>query len=145
MASTAARFDYFTVLGGGRLGGDLAGGYFVPVTVFGEVDPVSEIAQQEVFGPVLAISRFTSDAEAIELANGTAYGLAAYVHTASVDRVLRLSSELVAANIGINGHGAPAAYAAPFGGVKDSGYGREGGRAGIMEFVNIKNVAISLG
>jgi aldehyde dehydrogenase (NAD+) len=102
------------------------------------------LARQEIFGPVLAITGFSSDAEAVELANGTGYGLAAYIHTSSIDRALRLSSELIAGNIGINGHGAPAGYAAPFGGVKDSGYGREGGRAGIMEFVHIKNVAISL-
>lgn len=132
------------LLGGERLGGELADGYFLPLTVFGDVDPASEIAQNEVFGPVLAITRFSTEAEAVALANGTAYGLAAYIHTTNIDRALRLASQLVAGNIGINGHGAPAGYAAPFGGVKDSGYGREGGREGIMEFMNVKNVAIAL-
>jgi aldehyde dehydrogenase (NAD+) len=132
------------LLGGERLGGELADGYFLPLTVFGDVDPASEIAQNEVFGPVLAITRFSSEAEAVALANGTAYGLAAYIHTTNIDRALRLASQLVAGNIGINGHGARAGYAAPFGGVKDSGYGRECGREGIMEFMNVKNVAIAL-
>jgi len=132
------------LLGGERLGGELADGYFVPMTIFGDVDPASEIAQTEVFGPVLTITRFAGEDEAIALANGTRYGLAAYVHTRDIDRALRLAGELVAGNIGINGHGAPAGYAAPFGGVKDSGYGREGGRDGIMEFLTTKNVAIAL-
>jgi aldehyde dehydrogenase (NAD+) len=132
------------LLGGERLGGELADGYFLPVTVFGNVDPSSEIAQSEVFGPVLAITPFATEEEAVTLANGTRYGLAAYVHTRDIDRALRLASELVAGNIGINGHGAPAGYAAPFGGVKDSGYGREGGRHGIMEFITTKNVAIAM-
>jgi aldehyde dehydrogenase (NAD+) len=86
---------------------------------------------------------FTED-EAVALANGTRYGLAAYVHTSDISRALRLASALTAGNIGINGAGAPAGYAAPFGGVKDSGYGREGGRHGIMEFLTTKNVAIAL-
>jgi aldehyde dehydrogenase (NAD+) len=132
------------LLGGERLGGKLADGYFLPVTVFGDVDPASEIAQSEVFGPVLAITRFATEDEAVALANGTRYGLAAYVHTRDISRALRLASALTAGNIGINGAGAPAGYAAPFGGVKDSGYGREGGRDGIMEFLTTKNVAIAL-
>jgi aldehyde dehydrogenase (NAD+) len=132
------------LLGGERLGGELAEGYFLPVTVFGDVAPASEIAQSEVFGPVLAITRFATEDEAVALANGTRYGLAAYVHTRDISRALRLASALTAGNIGINGAGAPAGYAAPFGGVKDSGYGREGGRDGIMEFLTTKNVAIAL-
>jgi len=131
--------------GGARLGGDLSEGYFLPMTVLGDVDPQSEIAQREVFGPVLAVTRFSSEEQAVAIANDTEYGLAAYAHTRDINRALRLTKELVAGNIGINGAGAPASFAAPFGGVKDSGYGREGGREGILEFVNVKNVAISLG
>jgi len=130
--------------GGTRLGGELSEGYFLPLTVFADVDPTSDIAQSEVFGPVLSIIPFETESRAVEIANGTVYGLAAYVHTLDINRALRLSSALVAGNIGINGHGAPAGYRAPFGGVKDSGYGREGGREGIMEFLTVKNVAIAL-
>jgi len=130
--------------GGARLGGELADGYFLPLTALAGVDPASEIAQSEVFGPVLAVLPFDTEAEAVEIANGTVYGLAAYVHTRDISRALRLSSALVAGNIGVNGHGAPAGYRAPFGGVKDSGYGREGGREGIMEFLSVKNVAITV-
>jgi aldehyde dehydrogenase (NAD+) len=132
------------VCGGKRLGGELSNGFFLPLTVFSDVDPDSELAQSEVFGPVLAVMPFDTESEALEMANATPYGLAAYVHTRDLDRALRLSSSLVAGNIGINGHGAPAGYRAPFGGVKDSGYGREGGREGIMEFLTVKNVAITI-
>ena len=130
--------------GGERLGGSLADGWFLPPTVFGDVDPTSEIAQEEVFGPVLAVTRFTDEDEAIALANGTRYGLAAYLITQDIDRALRVASELDAGNIGINGAGAPAGWSAPSGGVKDSGYGKVGGREGIMEYIRTKNVLVAL-
>ncbi len=130
--------------GGERLGGSLADGWFLPPTVFGEVDPASEIAQDEVFGPVLAVTRFTDEDEAVALANGTRYGLAAYLITQDIDRALRVASELDAGNIGINGAGAPAGWSAPSGGVKDSGYGKVGGREGIMEYIRTKNVLVAL-
>jgi aldehyde dehydrogenase (NAD+) len=130
--------------GGERLGGSLADGWFLPPTVFGEVDPESELAQEEVFGPVLAVTRFTEEDEAIALANGTRYGLAAYLITQDIDRALRVASELDAGNIGINGAGAPAGWSAPSGGVKDSGYGKVGGREGIMEYIRTKNVLVAL-
>jgi aldehyde dehydrogenase (NAD+) len=132
------------LLGGERLGGSLADGWFVPPTVFGDVDPASELAQDEVFGPVVAVTRFSSEDEAIALANGTRYGLAAYVLTRDISRALRVASELDAGNVGINGAGAPAGWSAPSGGVKDSGYGKVGGREGIMEYVRTKNVLVAL-
>jgi aldehyde dehydrogenase (NAD+) len=132
------------LLGGERLGGDLADGWFLPPTVFGDVDPQSELAQKEVFGPVLAVSRFSDEAEAIAQANATRYGLAAYVLSRDISRAIRVASELDAGNIGINGAGAPAGWSAPFGGVKDSGYGKVGGREGIMEYVRTKNVLVAL-
>ena len=124
-------------LGGGRLGGSLADGYFIAPTVVTDVSRDSEMAQEEVFGPVLSVLRFSNEEEAVEIANETRFGLAAYVHTENVSRAFRVASQLDAGTIGINGHGAPAAYNAPFGGVKDSGYGREGGRDGLLEFVRV--------
>lgn len=132
------------LLGGTRLDGKFADGYFLPPIVLGEVDPDSEIAQQELFGPVLSVLRFRGEDHAVALANATRYGLAAYVHTRDIGRALRLASSLDSGNVGINGAMAPASYAAPFGGVKDSGFGREGGREGIMEFLRVKNVAIAI-
>ncbi len=85
---------------------------------------------------------FDSDDEALEIANSTRYGLAAYVHTQSLDRALRMCRELKSGGVGVNGKILPASYATPFGGVGLSGYGREGGREGIEEFLYVKNVAI---
>ena len=132
------------LLGGDRLDGDLADGYFIPPTVFGDVDNQSELAQDEIFGPVLSVIRFSDDEEGAALANDTNYGLAAYVLTQDIDRALRLVSALDAGNIGVNGAGAPAGWAVPSGGVKDSGYGKVGGREGLMEYVRTKNVLIAL-
>ena len=124
------------------LGGDLACGYFVEPTLFADVDPSSDIAQQEVFGPVLCVFRFRDEAEAIELANGTAYGLAAYVQTNDLKRAHRLAAELVSGVVHVNG--APNVHAAaPFGGIGLSGFGREGGKAGLDEFLRVKTVGIA--
>jgi aldehyde dehydrogenase (NAD+) len=79
------------VLGGYRQDGPLANGYFVPPTVFGAVDPDSDLAQNEVFGPVLSVFAFDDEAEAVRIANSTRFGLAAYIHTGNVARVLRLT------------------------------------------------------
>lgn len=129
--------------GGERLGGELAGGYFIAPTVFGEVDNRSPLAQQEVFGPVLSILRFKNEDEAIALANDTAYGLAGYVHTRDVTRAHRVASRLEAGYIGINAF-PPMPVNAPFGGYKQSGYGREGGRSGIDEYLRLKNVYLAM-
>ena len=130
--------------GGERLGGELADGWFLPPTVFGDVDPESGLAVEEIFGPVLAVSRFSDEEEAISQANATRYGLVAYVLSRDLDRAVRVASELDAGNIGINGAGAPAGWSAPSGGVKDSGYGKVGGREGIMEYIRTKNLLIAL-
>jgi acyl-CoA reductase-like NAD-dependent aldehyde dehydrogenase len=127
--------------GGRKPGGDLAEGYYVEPTVFGEVDPASEIAQVEVFGPVLAVLRFSSEVEAVEIANSTNYGLASYLWTNDLRRVQRVSEDLQAGGVYVNG-GYPLASGLPFGGLGVSGYGREGGREGIYEFTRTKSVAI---
>jgi aldehyde dehydrogenase (NAD+) len=132
------------LLGGERLGGSLAAGYYVPPTVFGDVDNASEISREEIFGPVLSVMRFSDEDEAIALANDIEYGLAAYVHTRDLSRAIRVAGALDAGNLGVNGGGAMGGPEAPFGGVKQSGYGREGGKAGVLEFIRLKNVMVDL-
>lgn len=132
------------VLGGQRLGGDLAGGCYLAPTVFSDVDPHSELATEEIFGPVLSVMRFHTESEAVEAANASRYGLAGYVHTGDVDRALRVASALTVGNVGVNGAGAPAGPFAPFGGAKQSGYGKVGGLAGLLEFSRTKNVLLAI-
>ena len=128
--------------GGGRLGGELKDGYFIEPTIFGEVDHASDLAQNEIFGPVLSVLRFRDEEEAVSLANDTTYGLAAYVQTNDLRRAHRLASALEAGAIGVNGAGVQ--VGAPMGGVKQSGFGRMGGRYGLEDFMRPKNVYIAL-
>jgi acyl-CoA reductase-like NAD-dependent aldehyde dehydrogenase len=138
-----ARRSADLVAGGERMSGDFADGYFIQPTVFDNVDPASSLAQQEVFGPVLAIIGFDDEADAVRIANDTDYGLAAYVQTKDLNRAHRVSADLIAGNVWVNGfQGIPPA--APFGGTKQSGYGRLGGIYGIREFTRPKNVWIAL-
>jgi acyl-CoA reductase-like NAD-dependent aldehyde dehydrogenase len=118
-------------------------GYFYRPTVFGDVDTSSKLAQQEIFGPVLAISRFSDEAEAVSLANATDYGLAAYLHTNDLGRAHRVADALDAGSVAVNGFPVVPA-GVPFGGVKSSGFGREGGRWGLSEFLRLKNVHLTL-
>jgi aldehyde dehydrogenase (NAD+) len=136
--------DGTLLVGGGRLGGDLADGYFLPPTVFGDVDPASVVARDEVFGPVLSIIRFRDEAEAVALANATPYGLGGLVFTSDIGRGHRVAGAIEAGSVGVNGF-PPMAPCAPFGGVKQSGYGREGGRPGLEEFLRPKAVHVELG
>ncbi|GIJ78837.1 Acyl-CoA reductase [Micromonospora phaseoli] len=130
------------VTGGVRLGGDLGDGYFIAPTVFAEVDPASELAQEEIFGPVLAVTAFDTEEEAIRLANGTRYGLGAYLHTTDLRTAHRVSRAVAAGSVWVNG--VPGVLpSAPFGGVRQSGWGRIGGEAGVREFLRPKNVWIA--
>ncbi len=138
-----ANGDGKLLTGGERLGGDLKDGFFIKPTVFGEVDNKSNLAQQEVFGPVLSIIRFKDEDDAIQKANDTAYGLAGYVHTRDLARAHRVAGALEAGYIGVNAF-PPLPVQAPFGGYKQSGSGREGGRPGIEEFLRLKNVYMAL-
>jgi aldehyde dehydrogenase (NAD+) len=131
------------VTGGSRLGGEFESGFFVQPTIFADVDNSSRIAQEEVFGPVLSIIRFKDEAEAVAIANNSRYGLAAYLHTRDLSRAHRIADDLDAGWIGVNSF-PPMTPTAPFGGVKSSGFGREGGRAGIEEYVQPKNINILL-
>ena len=132
------------VTGGARLGGELAEGFFLPVTILADIDNNSYIAQHEVFGPVLCVIPFDSEDEAIALANGTDYGLGGYIHTQNLRRAHYVASQLDAGQIQVNASGEAMTACVPFGGVKQSGYGRLGGEAGIHEFLRIKNVFINL-
>jgi aldehyde dehydrogenase (NAD+) len=129
--------------GGHRLGGDLADGYFIAPTVFADVDRASELAQQEIFGPVLAITPFETEEEAIEIANNSQYGLSGYVQTADVGRALRVAESLYTGEVLINGSGNMVS-GRPYGGLGISGVGKEGGRQGIEEFLLIKGIGIAV-
>jgi acyl-CoA reductase-like NAD-dependent aldehyde dehydrogenase len=139
----AARGDGTVLVGGGRANGPLAAGSYVEPTVFGDVNPASPLAQEEIFGPVLAVGAFDDEDEAVALANGTRYGLAGYVWTRDIGRAHRVAAALNAGYVSVNGM-ASLPPSAPFGGRGASGYGVEGGRWGIEEFVRPKNVYVSL-
>jgi len=117
-------------------------GYFYPPTVLADVPREARILSEEIFGPVAPIATFGEEAEAINLANDTEYGLAAYVYTRDVARSLRLSESIEAGMLGIN-TGIISNPAAPFGGVKQSGLGREGGSEGIEEYLETRYVGFA--
>jgi len=127
--------------GGKRLGGELADGWFVEPTVFGDVDHASDLARNEVFGPVHAVLRFKGDDEVLAKANDSEFGLAAYLHTSDTARIERFVTSLQAGTVVVNAMGG-ISPTTPFGGYKRSGFGREGGRAGIEEMVRTKAVVI---
>ncbi|MBF6207389.1 aldehyde dehydrogenase [Nocardia abscessus] len=129
------------VFGGGRPGGELADKNFVEPTIIADADPEHEIAQVEIFGPVLLVMKFSTEDEAVELANATPYGLGAFIHSTDLTRVHRLAERLNAGGIYVNG-AKPNLPHTPFGGLGLSGFGKEGGRAGIDEFVHYKTVSI---
>jgi succinate-semialdehyde dehydrogenase / glutarate-semialdehyde dehydrogenase len=116
-------------------------GYFYLPTVLGDVPPDAGILGTEIFGPVAPVVRFTSEDEAIRLANDTEYGLVSYLYTGDLRRALRVSEALETGMVGVN-RGIVSDPAAPFGGVKQSGIGREGGHDGLLEFTETKYIAV---
>lgn len=142
---TDAQTDGAHLAVGGRapLDDNLAGGAFVEPTIFTQVAPDSRLAQEEVFGPVLAVTTFRSDEEAVSVANGTDFGLASGLWTQNVQRAHRIARDLVAGTVWINTYRYSAAQA-PFGGVKRSGYGRERGLEALDEYLRTKNVLMDL-
>jgi succinate-semialdehyde dehydrogenase/glutarate-semialdehyde dehydrogenase len=116
-------------------------GYFYEPTVIDRVDPGSRLVTEEIFGPVAPIVTFGSEAEAVELANRTPFGLVAYAYTRDVGRVMRLAESVECGMLGVN-RGMVSDASAPFGGVKHSGLGREGGEAGIEEYLEPVYVAL---
>jgi aldehyde dehydrogenase (NAD+) len=127
------------VTGGAR---HAATGYFVSPTVFADVQPEMRISQEEIFGPVAAVIRFEDEDDALRIANGTRYSLAAGVWTANIGRVHRLGRRLKAGTVWVNTFG-PTDVRLPWGGARDSGFGREHGEAAIENFTEPKVMWIS--
>lgn len=127
--------------GGGQVG---QGGLYLAPTLFTGAAPDMRIAQEEVFGPFLTSIRFHSEAEALEIANGTAYGLAAYVWTADLSRALRFTEKLEAGMIWVNSENVRH-LPTPFGGVKASGIGRDGGDWSFEFYMETRNTSLALG
>jgi succinate-semialdehyde dehydrogenase/glutarate-semialdehyde dehydrogenase len=117
-------------------------GFYYPPTVLTGVSSDAEILHTEIFGPVAPIVTFTTEEEAVELANNTEYGLVSYVYTADLARGLRVSERIEAGMVGLN-RGLVSDPAAPFGGVKESGLGREGGVEGLLAFIETKYISVS--
>lgn len=128
------------LLGGAQPPPGLAKGYFVQPTVFGRVAPLMTIAQEEIFGPVLAILTYQDENDAVRIANDTVYGLSGAVWSADEGRAQRVARRLRAGQVDINGGSFN--LLAPFGGYKQSGHGREFGRFGLEEFLEVKSLQI---
>lgn len=138
-----ARQDGAELLAGGTVSEDAESGLFVTPTVFGEVRKDMSLAQEEVFGPVLAVLPFSDDQEAIDIANDTQYGLAGGIWTRDLQRAHTVAKELRCGTVWVNTYRSSAAQA-PFGGVKKSGYGRERGTEALDAYTTVKNVMIDL-
>lgn len=119
-------------------------GFYFPPTVFDNVDPASEIAQEEVFGPVLATTVFHNEDEAVSQANSTEYGLISAVWTSNIDTANRMARDVRAGQVYINTYGAGGGVEFPFGGFKKSGYGREKGFEALTELCQIKTVVMKV-
>jgi succinate-semialdehyde dehydrogenase/glutarate-semialdehyde dehydrogenase len=129
-----------TLAGGDRRSG---AGYFYDPTVLVDVTDDARILREEVFGPVAPVTTFSAEEEAVELANRTEFGLVAYVYTSDLRRALRVAEGIETGMLGLN-TGLVSNPAAPFGGIKQSGFGREGGVEGIEEYLSTKYVAIAM-
>jgi acyl-CoA reductase-like NAD-dependent aldehyde dehydrogenase len=134
------------VAGGNRItSARLANGNFVEPTVFANVAPQMRIAQEEIFGPVLSIIAFKDAEEAVRIANGTKYGLTASVWTRDLGRAVRFIRSLHAGQVYVNTYGSSGMIGAPFGGYKESGFGRTDGADTILEFTQLKAALIDGG
>ena len=127
------------VLGGKRIDGP---GFFFQPTVITDVPDGARCLTEEIFGPVAPVQRFRTDDEAVARANDTEYGLVSYLYTRDLSRGLRVSERLEAGMIGLN-RGIVSDPAAPFGGVKQSGLGREGAHEGLMEFLEPQYISVA--
>lgn len=128
---------------GGVRPGNLSRGYFLTPTIFDNVEPAMSIAQEEIFGPVITVTSFQDEEEALAIGNGVSYGLVAGIFTNDINRALRLAKGLHAGQIYINEYYA-GGEETPFGGVKQSGFGREKGLEALRSYSQVKNVAIRL-
>jgi succinate-semialdehyde dehydrogenase/glutarate-semialdehyde dehydrogenase len=127
------------LIGGKRVDGP---GYFYEPTVLVDVPDDARLLREEIFGPVAPVATFTSEKQALSAANRTEYGLVAYVYTRDLNRAIRVSEGIESGMVGLN-QGVVSNPAAPFGGVKQSGFGREGGFEGIGEYLETKYVALA--
>jgi succinate-semialdehyde dehydrogenase/glutarate-semialdehyde dehydrogenase len=127
------------VLAGGAP--DATGALFFQPTVLGDVTPDMAVVSEEIFGPVAALQRFETEAEAVQLANDTPFGLAAYLFSQNLSRAWRVAEQLDAGMVGVN-DGIFSNEVVPFGGVKESGLGREGGAEGLEEYLETKYICL---
>jgi succinate-semialdehyde dehydrogenase/glutarate-semialdehyde dehydrogenase len=143
--SKVSRLVGEAVKGGAQLllggGGHGAGSRFFEPTVLTGVTPAMAIAQEEIFGPVVSVMTFEEESEAIRMANDTPFGLASYFYARDVGRVWRVSEGLEYGMVGVN-TGLVSNAAAPFGGIKESGQGREGSRYGLEDWTELKYLAL---
>ncbi len=141
-----ARRDNLPILAEGSFGTNLpTGGYYVKPTLVGNVPAEHALAQEEIFGPVLVAIRFRDEEDAVRIANGTEYGLAAGVWTSDLGRSMRLAHKIQSGQIFVNNYGAGGGVELPFGGVKGSGHGREKGFEALYSLGTLKTVAIRHG
>jgi acyl-CoA reductase-like NAD-dependent aldehyde dehydrogenase len=131
------------LLGGRRIGGELAQGYYIEPTVFGDVDNSTALAQTETFGPVVSVIRFRDEADALRIANDTPYGLNAFVQTRDLNRTHRFARRLKSGSVWVNRMSVISPQG-PYGGYKNSGFGRTGGVDGLHEFMQVKNIRIGM-
>src|SRR5262249_58195601 len=129
------------VMGGEPLDGP---GYFYAPTVLRDVPSDARVLREEIFGPVAPIATFMNEDEPLRAANDTEYGLVSYAYTRDLDRAFRVIEGLETGMVGLN-RGLVSNPAGPFGGVKQSGFGREGGHEGINEYLEVKYVAAQVG
>ncbi|WP_433249846.1 aldehyde dehydrogenase [Actinomadura nitritigenes] len=139
---TGVREGARLVSGGAGMPDGVRCGWYVRPTVFGDVEPSMTIAREEIFGPVIAVIPYRDEDEAVRIANDSEYGLAGSVFTADVERGLGVASRVRTGTFGVN-QGYSMDPAAPFGGVKASGYGRELGREGLDGYLDVKSISIA--